>query len=174
VSGQLQAPDALPAGKEPPVTHWIGDWVAPEPIWRRENSWLYLYSNSDPSVVQTCSQSLYRLRYSASPVSIKFYLKYFSKRLLLSRKPVKINYISMQRNNIHVCNLHGHATAQADNSRLLTSADRKQSQVTLCVIYGGQGSNGTGFLFTTPHSSPNSHSIKCFFFLTVMGSWQNR
>jgi len=27
VSGQLHAPAALPPGKEPPVTHWIGGWV---------------------------------------------------------------------------------------------------------------------------------------------------
>jgi hypothetical protein len=29
VSGQLHAPDALPPEKEPPGTHWIGDWVGP-------------------------------------------------------------------------------------------------------------------------------------------------
>jgi hypothetical protein len=27
VSGQLHAPAALPPGKEPPGTHWIGGWV---------------------------------------------------------------------------------------------------------------------------------------------------
>jgi hypothetical protein len=36
-------------------THWIGGWVAPEPVWttwRRENSCPYRESNSKPSVVQ--------------------------------------------------------------------------------------------------------------------------
>jgi hypothetical protein len=27
VSGQLHAPTALPTGKEPLITHWIGSWV---------------------------------------------------------------------------------------------------------------------------------------------------
>jgi hypothetical protein len=29
VSGKLQGPAALPLGKEPPATHWIGGWVGP-------------------------------------------------------------------------------------------------------------------------------------------------
>jgi hypothetical protein len=29
VSGQLHAPSALPPGKEPPRTHWLGGWVSP-------------------------------------------------------------------------------------------------------------------------------------------------
>jgi hypothetical protein len=29
VSGQLHAPAALPKGKQPPGTHWIGGWVGP-------------------------------------------------------------------------------------------------------------------------------------------------
>jgi hypothetical protein len=29
VSSQPDAPAALPPGKEPPVTHWIGGWVDP-------------------------------------------------------------------------------------------------------------------------------------------------
>jgi len=29
VSGQLHDPVALPPGKEPPVTLWIGGWVGP-------------------------------------------------------------------------------------------------------------------------------------------------
>jgi hypothetical protein len=29
VSGQLHASAALPPGKEPPGTYWIGDWVIP-------------------------------------------------------------------------------------------------------------------------------------------------
>jgi hypothetical protein len=56
VSGQLHAPAALPPRKEPPVP--IGEevgWTS-EPvwmIWRRENSWNYRDSNSDPLVVQS-------------------------------------------------------------------------------------------------------------------------
>jgi hypothetical protein len=33
VSGQLHASAALPLGKEPPTTHWIGGWVGPRAIW---------------------------------------------------------------------------------------------------------------------------------------------
>jgi hypothetical protein len=29
MSGQLHAPAALPPGKQPPNTHWIGGWVVP-------------------------------------------------------------------------------------------------------------------------------------------------
>jgi len=29
VSGQFNAPDALPARKEPPITHWRGGWMGP-------------------------------------------------------------------------------------------------------------------------------------------------
>jgi hypothetical protein len=32
VSVQLHAPAALPAGKEPLVTHWIGGWVGPRAV----------------------------------------------------------------------------------------------------------------------------------------------
>jgi hypothetical protein len=38
-----------------PGTNWSGGWVIPEPVWttwRRQNSWPYQDSNSDPSVVQ--------------------------------------------------------------------------------------------------------------------------
>jgi hypothetical protein len=50
---------ALPPGKEPPGTHWIGVWVGPitglDDIGK--NSSLYRYSNSDPSVVQLVGSS---------------------------------------------------------------------------------------------------------------------
>jgi hypothetical protein len=29
MNGQLHAPAALPPGKEPPVSHWIGGWMDP-------------------------------------------------------------------------------------------------------------------------------------------------
>jgi hypothetical protein len=44
-----------PQGKGP-STHWIGGWVDPRVVWttcRKENSWPYQDSNSDPSVVYT-------------------------------------------------------------------------------------------------------------------------
>jgi hypothetical protein len=55
VNGQLHALGALPLGKEPPVPIGQGAGWTPEPVWttlRRENSWPYWDSNSDPSVVQ--------------------------------------------------------------------------------------------------------------------------
>jgi hypothetical protein len=39
-------------GERAPSTHWIGGWVGPRPVLKAENSWFYLDSNSDPSVVQ--------------------------------------------------------------------------------------------------------------------------
>jgi hypothetical protein len=55
VSGQLHVPAALPPGKKPPVpVGQVAGW-GPAPVWttwRRENSWLYRDSNSDPSVFQ--------------------------------------------------------------------------------------------------------------------------
>jgi hypothetical protein len=55
VSVQLHAPAALPPRKEPlvPIGQEVG-WT-PEPVWttwRRENSWPYQNSNSDPSADQ--------------------------------------------------------------------------------------------------------------------------
>jgi hypothetical protein len=55
VSGQLHASADLPPGKEPPVpiryeTGWAPDQVWT--TWRRENSWPYRDSNTDPSAVQ--------------------------------------------------------------------------------------------------------------------------
>jgi len=32
VSGQFHKPAALPPGKEPPSTHWIGGWVDPRTV----------------------------------------------------------------------------------------------------------------------------------------------
>jgi hypothetical protein len=43
-------------GERAPGTHWIGGWVDPragQDDWRRENSWSYRDSNSDPSIVQS-------------------------------------------------------------------------------------------------------------------------
>jgi hypothetical protein len=56
VSGQLHAPDALPLGKELPLPIGSQAGWAPEPVWttwRRESSWPYRDSNTDPSVVQS-------------------------------------------------------------------------------------------------------------------------
>jgi hypothetical protein len=55
VSGQLHSPTTLPPGKEPsvPIGYEFG-WT-PQSVWttwRRENSWPYGDSNSNPSVVQ--------------------------------------------------------------------------------------------------------------------------
>jgi hypothetical protein len=60
VSSQLQAPAALPLGKEPqaPIEYEAG-W-APEPVWRtwrRENSWPYRDSNSESSFIQPVTSS---------------------------------------------------------------------------------------------------------------------
>jgi hypothetical protein len=55
VSGQLHAPIALSPAKEPPVPIGYKVVWTPEPVWttwRRENSWPYRNTNSDPSVVQ--------------------------------------------------------------------------------------------------------------------------
>jgi hypothetical protein len=40
-SGQLHAPAALPPGKEPPRTHWIGGWVGPRIHEKHENTLKY-------------------------------------------------------------------------------------------------------------------------------------
>jgi hypothetical protein len=53
--GGADVPAALPPGKEPPVPiEQEAGWTQ-QPVWttwRRENSWPYRDSNSDPSVVQ--------------------------------------------------------------------------------------------------------------------------
>jgi hypothetical protein len=50
-------------GERVPGTNWIGGWVDPKPdwtTWRRENSWSYRNSSSDPSVVQlVASRNIY-------------------------------------------------------------------------------------------------------------------
>jgi hypothetical protein len=56
------------------VTHWIGGWVGPDPVWttwRRENSRPYRNSNSDPSVVQVVASRYTYLRYPGSVLSLK-------------------------------------------------------------------------------------------------------
>jgi hypothetical protein len=56
-------------------THWIGGWVAPEPVWmtwRRENSGPYQDSNSDPSVIQPIT-SLYTNYAILAPILIQYY-----------------------------------------------------------------------------------------------------
>jgi hypothetical protein len=78
VSGQLHAPAALPQGKEPsvPIGQEVG-W-APEPVlttWRKENSWPYRDSNSNPSVAQLVA-SLYTVYAISAPLICK-YIYYF-------------------------------------------------------------------------------------------------
>jgi hypothetical protein len=60
VGGEWSA--SRPPGKEPPVLIGYEIVWTPKPVWttwRRENSWHYQDSNSDPSVVQPVAQSLY-------------------------------------------------------------------------------------------------------------------
>jgi hypothetical protein len=55
VSGQLHGRPLYRQVKSP-VTHWIGGWMGPEPvwaIWRSENSWPYQDSKYDHSVVHS-------------------------------------------------------------------------------------------------------------------------
>jgi hypothetical protein len=57
VGGEWSAsrPARFTPGEKAPGTNLIRGWVASEPVWatwRRENSWPYRDSNSDPSVVQ--------------------------------------------------------------------------------------------------------------------------
>jgi hypothetical protein len=42
VSGQFHAQAALPPGKEPPHTHWIGGWVGPKPNLEDMEKWKFL------------------------------------------------------------------------------------------------------------------------------------
>jgi hypothetical protein len=61
VSGQLHAQAALFSAKELPVIGYVSE-LAPEPvwmIWRIEIVLPYLYSNSDPSVVQPLKRIKY-------------------------------------------------------------------------------------------------------------------
>jgi hypothetical protein len=58
---KLHASAALPPGKEPPVRVGYEAGWASEPVWtlwRRENSYFYRDSNSDPSAVQPVSQQM--------------------------------------------------------------------------------------------------------------------
>jgi len=33
VSGKLHSPATLPPMERTPGTHWLGGWLAPEPVW---------------------------------------------------------------------------------------------------------------------------------------------
>jgi hypothetical protein len=55
MSGQVHTSTSLPPGKEPQVRIGYEAGWAPQLVWtmwRRENSWPYQDSNSDPSVIQ--------------------------------------------------------------------------------------------------------------------------
>jgi hypothetical protein len=57
VGGELSVsrPCRFTPRERSPGTHWIVGWMGPEPVWtlwRRENSWSYRDSSSDPFIVQ--------------------------------------------------------------------------------------------------------------------------
>jgi hypothetical protein len=54
VGGEWSAsrPGRFTPWERAPGIHWIGGWVDPRTVWRRENSLPYWESNSDPSIVQ--------------------------------------------------------------------------------------------------------------------------
>jgi hypothetical protein len=60
VSGQLHAPTALPPGKEPAGTHWIGGWVGPRAVLdvvvKRKIPSPHRESNPRTLIVQTVAQ----------------------------------------------------------------------------------------------------------------------
>jgi hypothetical protein len=69
VSGQFHAPAALPAGKEPPSTHWIRGWLDLRAGLDDMEKWKFLVPPGlqlRPLGRQASSQSLYRLRYPGS------------------------------------------------------------------------------------------------------------
>jgi hypothetical protein len=71
VSGQLHAPAALPPGKQPPGTHWIGGWVGPRACLDDLDKRKFLTLPGlelRPFSRPARSQSLYRLRYIAGNI----------------------------------------------------------------------------------------------------------
>jgi hypothetical protein len=73
VSGQFHAPDALPPGKEPPGTQWIGGWLGPrsglDEVERRKILQLTGLEQR-PLAPPSRSYSLYRLCCSGSDCGI--------------------------------------------------------------------------------------------------------
>jgi hypothetical protein len=81
------------SGEIAPGTHWIEVGWTPEPVWttwRRENSWPYRDSKSNPSVVQPVAS----LRYPGSQYSQRIILKYYL--------PLHLTYISFMITLTHV------------------------------------------------------------------------
>jgi hypothetical protein len=73
---QLHAPAALPTGKEPPGTLWIGGWVDPRAGLDDMEKWKFLTLlglELQPLISPARSQSLYRLRYPGSVFLCYFY-----------------------------------------------------------------------------------------------------
>jgi hypothetical protein len=80
VSGQFHAPAALPPGKEPPSTYWVGGWVDPTASMDNVENRKFLTLPGfelRPLGRPAGSQSLYRLRYPGSFCIITTDLKSF-------------------------------------------------------------------------------------------------
>jgi hypothetical protein len=73
VGGQLHAPAALPPGKRP-STHFIGGWVAPEPVWTGAENLAPTGIRSPDRPAR--SESLYRLRYPALIIRVPSYISF--------------------------------------------------------------------------------------------------
>jgi hypothetical protein len=69
MSGQIHAPAALPSGKEPPRSHWIGGWVDPRAgVDDMEKGKFFTLQGLElrPLCLLARSKSLYRLCYPGS------------------------------------------------------------------------------------------------------------
>jgi hypothetical protein len=77
MSGELHVPTALPPGKEPPGTHWIGGWVGPRAGLDDVEKKIFLTLSGlelRPLGRRARRQSLYRLHY---PGTVRNYINIF-------------------------------------------------------------------------------------------------